>query len=448
MNIIEKVVNNDLCIGCGLCASICPAKNLKITFNKHGKYEPASNDNCIEKCDLCLKVCPFGTEEYSKNEDEISREFFDIQSQHKYTGFYTNTYAGHVNSDKQRLSSTSGGILKFLLSKLLKDKIIDYVIHVVPWSDPEKLYKYVITSDYQEFENSTAKSAYYPAELSEILEFVNNNEGKYAITALPCFIKGIRLAQLNNKNLKSRIKFVFGLTCGQLKSKYFTKYISCLMGLNYNDKITKMSYREKSEDQPSTNYYFKIEEPKPAKLHWKQGIDYIWNNRWFTLNSCNYCDDIFAELADISFMDAWLAQYSKDWKGTSIVISRSGFLDDLIESAKKDNLLAISYLSPELVVKSQQEVINTKRTELAWRLYEAKKANKITPLKRVKIAKPNLLNRKYTVMKLKDIIRLKSFEYYPDILFKKDQKLIMAFLNKIIWLLNFLPKIKHKLKFW
>ena len=44
---------------------------------------------------------------------------------------------------------------------------------------------------------------------------------------------------------------------------------------------------------------------------------------YFKLNPCNYCDDVFAELADVVFMDAWLPKYSKDPLGHSLVINRN-----------------------------------------------------------------------------------------------------------------------------
>lgn len=31
--------------------------------------------------------------------------------------------------------------------------------------------------------------------------------------------------------------------------------------------------------------------------------------------ACNYCDDVFAECADVTCMDAWLPEYSQDHRG-------------------------------------------------------------------------------------------------------------------------------------
>jgi len=50
-NVCTEVVGKNLCIGCGICASICPRENLKIEFNRFGEYNALEIDNsCGEKC--------------------------------------------------------------------------------------------------------------------------------------------------------------------------------------------------------------------------------------------------------------------------------------------------------------------------------------------------------------------------------------------------------------
>ena len=47
---------------------------------------------------------------------------------------------------------------------------------------------------------------------------------------------------------------------------------------------------------------------------------YLWVNEVGGLRSCLFCDDVFAELADATFMDAWLPEYAADRCGTNLVI--------------------------------------------------------------------------------------------------------------------------------
>ena len=53
----------------------------------------------------------------------------------------------------------------------------------------------------------------------------------------------------------------------------------------------------------------------------------------FQVNACNYCDDIFAETADVAFGDGWLPEYKMDWQGTNVVVSRHPDIDEIIADA-------------------------------------------------------------------------------------------------------------------
>jgi len=46
-----------------------------------------------------------------------------------------------------------------------------------------------------------------------------------------------------------------------------------------------------------------------ADIHRTDGVDRIRSDRYFTPLWCDVCDDMFPELADVSFMDARLAGY-------------------------------------------------------------------------------------------------------------------------------------------
>lgn len=48
----DKLKINDACIGCGLCSSLCPMKNIKM---EHGKAK--ANDRCT-MCYRCISSCP------------------------------------------------------------------------------------------------------------------------------------------------------------------------------------------------------------------------------------------------------------------------------------------------------------------------------------------------------------------------------------------------------
>ncbi|MCM1987575.1 coenzyme F420 hydrogenase/dehydrogenase beta subunit N-terminal domain-containing protein [Methanococcoides seepicolus] len=253
-NVIENIVKNDLCIGCGICAAMCPQKALVMKFNEYGEYNPVKEGNCSDKCDLCMSVCPFN--DGNKNETVLGTELYEDINEIKYlfeTGYYLDSYVGY--SDDFRQSSASGGMATWLLTTLLQKDIVDYVVCVTPNNDSEKLFKFEIFEDADSVLNSSG-SAYYPVEMSQVIQRMLNTPGRYAITGLPCFLKGLRLAGQKNKKLREMITVTIGLVCGQTKSKHYTTYLSTLA--KADGKLQNVCYRGKSPDKPASNFYLAL----------------------------------------------------------------------------------------------------------------------------------------------------------------------------------------------
>ncbi|HPP76192.1 MAG TPA: Coenzyme F420 hydrogenase/dehydrogenase, beta subunit C-terminal domain, partial [Armatimonadota bacterium] len=169
-----------------------------------------------------------------------------------------------------------------------------------------------------------------------------------------------------NKKLQERIVVTIGLVCGQLKSRHFTDYVAAIAGVQ--GSVMRVRYRGKSPDQPASNYHytFTISDGGERKIFWSDGISEAWINRWFTPKACNYCDDIFAECADVTCMDAWLPEYSQDSRGTSLVLVRSPVVREVLE---RGTGVALKPISVERVVESQRGIVAIKRHHLAYRLH-------------------------------------------------------------------------------
>jgi coenzyme F420 hydrogenase subunit beta len=384
--IIREIVKKNLCIGCGVCTAVCPSDSLKIEWNHYGEYNAVEKITCDKECGLCLKVCPFA--DGNDNEDKIGKTLYgEIPGiyHRTETGYYLNCYVGFAKDTRNR--GASGGMATWLLSILLKKGIVDYVIAVVPNNDGDRLFEFTILSNPESVLDSSG-SVYYPVELSGVLKEIQKNPGKYALIGLPCFIKAIRLAQTRNPILRQRIFITAGLTCGQLKSRYFTSYIAALAGIREGD-LKQVHYREKCQDGPASNFYYSFTRKNGTieKIFRNNSISATWVNRWFTLNSCKYCDDIFAECADVTFMDAWLPEYSEDSRGTSIVLVRSPLVQNVINRGITDEELNIDPIIIEKVVQNQAGTIDIKRKHLAYQLYFGNQKGLKMPKKRVEPSK-------------------------------------------------------------
>ena len=437
INNVSYIAQNDLCCGCGTCAGICPNNAIQMDSNAYGEYVPTiESDKCKKSCKICLQACPFS--DLSKNEDEISASLWGNNlTNNQYIGHYSNCYCGYVKDEKQRLNSASGGLLTNLLIQLLNKRIVDNVICVEPVINEKKMFSFKICQTVGDI-LLCSKSCYYPVEASEIIKHIMNNNGKYAIVGVPCLIKSLRNAQLLYPFLKDRISLLLGLVCGQQKNKNFIDYLFKLTK-SYNSTYNQVTFRIKSNIRPASNYglsYFKDNKFLDT-IYWNDGMNKVWGDRWYTLNACDYCDDLFAETADAAFMDAWLPHYSNDYRGTSFVISRNETINKLLIN----NATQIEDISIKNIIDSQKGALHYKTEMLGKRLSYFKSKTKYIPKKRIHPRKYGLITA--LTLKRDSIIRNNVKKYYSKSIDLNDfQKLILR--NTSI--LNFSIIISNKIK--
>ena len=406
-SVYEIVVEKDLCIGCGVCAAVCPHRNLSIVFNKKGEYIAVKHrDDCCKKCVLCFKVCPFIIDQL--NEDELANNVFGQNTCLEHTpetGLYLDAFAGYSNINDHRKNGASGGLATCILEQLLIRQHVDSVACVSPTSKSDRIYEYIVTSEIEKI-RECSKSCYYPVEISRVLKHILDNDGTYAITALPCVCKAIRLAMKRMPKLSRRIKYILGLACGQTKSKCFSEYVTALGGGDPH-QLKGFVFRVKQHDKPASNFGMSSiykdsgdEEQKETVL-WSDGIGEVWSNRYFTVNACNFCDDVFAELADICFLDAWLPAYVNDTKGNSIALIRNNTLLAIVNDLIASGNLSAAKLSIKDVIRSQQSVLKAKRDEMGVRIKEAVKNSRVVPHKRTDLhqGKLSILEKKLALIK-------------------------------------------------
>lgn len=371
--VISQVVDNDLCIGCGLCTYACPSDALSMEWNSEGFIVATLSGKCDDD-NSCIKVCPFNPnpENSVKNETAIADIFL---SENTHTdaklGRVISTYVGYSN--QFRKTSSSGGIATYIFDQLLKEQVVDYVFCVESSSNSKSHYNYHVISSTSEL-TASSKTKYYPVTLSSVFDEIDKLDGRVAIVGVACFIKAIRLAQYYEPILKDKIPFTVGIICGGVKSKFFTEYLASKAGSDPDD-ISYPQYRIKDPESVALDYSFgfidnQSQESKRIKM---REVGDMWGTGFFKANACDFCEDVATELADISLGDAWIEPYKNDGLGNSVIITRSPLADKLIKQGIKHHELSVQSVSPDLVQSSQQGSFNHRHDGLYVRLKEAKR---------------------------------------------------------------------------
>lgn len=469
-NVISEVVTKDRCIGCGVCASSCPFGVLKMRLGGNGFYAPEEGEGCRDKCDICLKVCPFYEKDTLENELN-SKSYSELEGFSSDFGRFLATYKFYKKDEAQRLSSASGGAGDYIFRELFARGLIDYAICAVPADEGDfiaqnskcgfsacenlaqvqnlqnsatknseqnsaipnltqnladddsinftsaqnsfcenftqnsaqnftnensaqnskascensvstqdfacensknarnyagensvPLFKFSVIKNAGELTRARS-SAYYPLTLEAVLKEMSRREGRYAISALPCFAKALRLAASKNPRLKSRISFIVGLVCGQGKGAGFTHKLADLT-FKERKQLAAVNYRYKIAGKSAMSFGFKFRATDGSEAIDDRSSSAFayWSSRAFTPLACNACTDVFAKCADVVLMDAWLQSEMSEWRGTSLVITRAAQIDALFSQPTKQAREAIfcERISAAEVQRSQQSQVECK----------------------------------------------------------------------------------------
>lgn len=383
--VVTEIVDQDICCGCGICAGICPFHNLQMVWRENGDLAPRLLGDCVPGCRLCLKVCPFGPKAASEN--RLGQERFAVHPGIKHqgeAGYYLEAFGGYSRTAGHRQRGASGGMATWLAEQLLREGQVDAVVCVAGGEDNAGLFAYRILTEVESL-RAAAGSRYYPVDLSQTVSRIiqGRQEVRYAVVGLPCVLKGLRLAMEVQPRLRRRVVFTLGLTCGHLPNRYYTEFLASLSGIS-PAVLASAQYRLKDGSGPASDFKFKAfaRNGKFGRALTFTKISNYWTEGYFQVNACNFCDDVFAEVADVCFMDAWLPEYVRDHRGHSLLVVRHPELLTLLKAGEVSDSCEIKTLQITKVIESQCGVIEKKVVMLGARLFAAAVHGRKTPAKR------------------------------------------------------------------
>ena len=289
-NLIENVQKPGLCHRCGGCVTFCTAVNYgALTLDADGKPGYGDEDKCIE-CGLCYSICP--------EIDELDAETQKNLGWTPPIGRIVETGIVRATDANVRRKATDGGAVTALLLHLFETGKIDGAIVTKP-SGPFLREPFLAVSaedilDAAGFFFDTSQgmknfSDYY-LTYSQIREFgplIQQGLQRVAFVGTPCQIKSVRRMQILNIIPADTIKFCLGLFCSG----------NFVFGQQQREKIANIGGFEFCDVK-------KINIKEDLIIHLDSGeekrvlLDELEFMKRF---ACYFCPDYSAEYADVSF---------------------------------------------------------------------------------------------------------------------------------------------------
>lgn len=361
-----------MCIGCGACA-----EGRTVELDGDGHMKP-SREWAGERSERLARICPFSPE--ARDEDAIAGEEFPLARHRGAVGRIAGAWVGHVAEGEWRMRGSSGGMVSWAAAELIRRGEVDAVAHVVP-GGAGRAFGYRLSRTPEEIA-AGAKSRYFPVEMSRVLEEIRATPGRYAVVGVPCFIKAVHLLRREEPVLRERIAFTLGLFCGHMKSARMLESFAWQMDAATGE-IARAEFRIKDPSRPASAYVAEVELDggEVRRRDWATMPDGDWGAGFFMNPACDWCDDVIAETADLSFGDAWVEPYTSDGRGTNVVVARSPLAVALVEEGIAAGRLTLSPVDAEFVRETQAAGFRHRREGLAYRLTWPKRG--LRPVKRV-----------------------------------------------------------------
>ena len=321
-NLIEDVQTPGLCHRCGGCVTFCTAVNYgALELDAKGKPHYGDEDKCIE-CGLCYSICP--------EIDELDEETKQRLAWCPPMGRVIDSGIVRATDSTIRQKATDGGAVTALLVHLLKSGRIDGAIVTKP-SGPFLREPFLAETedDIRDaagffFDTSHGMKSYgdYYITYSQIREFkplIKKGLQRVAMVGTPCQIKSIRQMQILNIIPSDTIKFCLGLFCAGnfVFGEKQQEKIAAIGGFSFKD-VKRINIKE------DLIVHFTGGEKKSIML------DELEFMKRF---ACYFCADYSAEYADVSFGGIGAAE------GWTTIITRTPVGRAIIADARSKKAL-------------------------------------------------------------------------------------------------------------
>lgn len=350
---VHRVVSNDNCTGCGVCALI--SERITISLDTEGFARPEVSALECSKADeteaaTFAKVCPGANLEAPPRSDRRSHDVF---------GSYVDVWQGWARDPEFRRAGASGGVLSVLAEWLVSSGRADAVVGSGMSKElPTLTVAMRITSRDEAL--ASAGSRYAPV----VNTLVSTSRSPFI--GKPCEVSGRYQLGSAQKLTADQRPIMLSFFCAGTPSQHATDDLVKKCGM---DPVDVANLRYRGDGWPGT---FQVEatDGRVGAMSYQESWGKNLGRR--LQNRCKLCPDGTGEHADIVVGDYWATDAQgfpvfADAEGNSVVIARTRRGAALILSALSQGVVELKSIDLNDVAAVQPLQTSRRRT-LAGRL--------------------------------------------------------------------------------
>jgi len=357
---LYAIVEQGLCIGCGLCQAVAGAERVKLCKTSNGYQQPLVQGKLDHATvDRIYAVCP-GTRieglPQRLNEADSKRD--------NVWGTWRRMLRGWAGDPEIRFEGSTGGVMTALGKYLLESKRVDFILQVRS-SLSEPSFGEPCLSFTAADVIDAAGSRYGPAApLLDIDQVLERNQ-PFAFFAKPCDVNALRNYAELDPRVDELVRYCIVMVCGGYGTPQGTLDFYRRSGIDPHD-VTGLRYRGRGCPGPT-----RVETADGA-AHEFHYIDFWGEDEttWSLPFRCKICPDGIGEAADIAAADTWIGGGpnrvdSETDPGTNAIVARTRAGEELLAAAAADGALTLEYdIVPDTMSLYQPHQVNKKYA--AW----------------------------------------------------------------------------------
>jgi coenzyme F420 hydrogenase subunit beta len=291
---LTEIVENGLCIGCGLCRSIAGPDQVELVMTPEGRERPVARRELGERALAKINaVCPgtrIGGPDPAVQTDDAGSDTI--------WGRAARLSIGYASDPAVRFRGSTGGVLTALGQFLLTSGRVKFILHVAASrSAPMRSERRLSFDSASVLEG--AGSRYGPAApLMDFCEILERGE-PFALIAKPCDITAARSFARIDHRVERQMRYALTLVCGGASDLAKSEEVLERFGV--------------SEEELALFRYRGFGNPGPTRLETKDGRAFeltyqqLWEDeaKWMIQPRCKICADAIGQGADIAASDVW-----------------------------------------------------------------------------------------------------------------------------------------------